>query len=131
MSSITASLYYNRWYFHFQGGSQFGGTNSSLGFADGTFEVSAIHHYEWGPVVSPEIVNAPFDVRLTAKAFDNSTVTNFTGSVTLSGLTVVGGTNVPVLPTTAKFVDGVWNGQVRVTQATPGMYLRAVDSIGF
>src|SRR5262249_57899591 len=112
------ALYYNRVYLHYRGSSQFGGPNSTLGYADATFDISPVHHYEWGPVLSPQIVNAPFDVRLTAKTLDNSTVSNFTGSVTISGLTVVGGTNIPVQPTTAKFVDGVWPGQMTVTRAS-------------
>lgn len=40
MESIIYSPWNNRWYFHFENQSQFGGTNESIGYADGTHYIS-------------------------------------------------------------------------------------------
>lgn len=131
-ASLGASLFHNRWYFHFVGTSQFGGQNQTMASLDAVFEINPLDHFEWSLVPSVALVNQPFTVTITAKARDNSTVTNFTGTVSLSGVPVGGGAAVPVSPaTTASFVNGVWTGQLTLTQPSPGIFLRAANSSGF
>jgi plastocyanin len=55
MCSFTISLSLNRWYFHHEGGSQFGGTEETVGFADAVWEFPV-------PPVPPAITQAPQDV---------------------------------------------------------------------
>ena len=55
MCSFTISLSLNRWYFHHQSGSQFGGTAESVGFADAVWEFPV-------PPVPPAITQAPQNV---------------------------------------------------------------------
>jgi hypothetical protein len=40
MASFTFSPQYNRWYWHHEGGSQFGGGDESIGYCDGTFSAA-------------------------------------------------------------------------------------------
>jgi hypothetical protein len=47
-----------------------------------------------------------------------------------TGLTVPWGTPVPVTPTTATFVNGVWTGNVTVQQAGTNIYLHVDDGAG-
>jgi uncharacterized repeat protein (TIGR01451 family) len=53
-----------------------------------------LHHFAWSPVASPQRVNVPFNVTLVAQDTFNRTVTNFTGSVAMSGGTGVAPTNI-------------------------------------
>jgi hypothetical protein len=53
MCSITVSPYRNRWYFHHEGGSEFGGFAETLGFADANFI--------FAPIL-PRISSQPRDV---------------------------------------------------------------------
>jgi hypothetical protein len=55
MCSFTLSLSLNRWYFHHEGGSQFGGTSETVGFADATWEFPV-------PPLPPTITQAPQNV---------------------------------------------------------------------
>jgi hypothetical protein len=55
MCSFTLSLSLNRWYFHHEGGSQFGGTEETIGFADATWEFPV-------PPLPPGITQPPQDV---------------------------------------------------------------------
>jgi hypothetical protein len=41
MACITYAPWYNRWYFHHEGGSQFGGSAETAGYADGTHTFNA------------------------------------------------------------------------------------------
>jgi len=131
MASFTASLYNSRWYFHHEGSSQFGGSSETLGFADAVFEISQVDHFEWAPIASPQVATRPFTVTIIAKAQNNSTVTNYSGSVQLSGTAVGGGAIGVVSTSSPTFINGVWSGQLIVTQSTAGMVVRAVDSKGF
>jgi len=51
MASITASLPFSRWYFHYEGSGQFGGSMETLGFADATFSI--------GTNTPPTLVSPP------------------------------------------------------------------------
>jgi uncharacterized repeat protein (TIGR01451 family) len=44
-----------------------------------------IHHLVWSAIASPQAVGEPFAVTVTAQDYYNSTATNFTGPVALSG----------------------------------------------
>jgi uncharacterized repeat protein (TIGR01451 family) len=48
------------------------------------FTTKGVDHFVWDPVSSPQLVNQPFNVQLTAKDDFNTTVSNFTGSAALS-----------------------------------------------
>lgn len=41
MACITVSVPLNRWYFHHEGGSQFGGSSETVGYADAVFSITA------------------------------------------------------------------------------------------
>jgi uncharacterized repeat protein (TIGR01451 family) len=134
-SSVSASVRRGRWYFSYQfGNSTFGFFNSGLGYANATFEInsgSKADHFEWGPISEVQVLNTPFPVTLTAKNTTNSTVTNFQGAVTLSGVNVTGSTPVAITPTAvSNFVNGVWTGQLAVLASSTGMVLRARDING-
>ena len=56
-----------------------------------------VDHFDWAPISSPQFVNDPFAVTLTAKNAAGATVSNFTGPPSLSGMTpVLGQTNLLV-----------------------------------
>jgi uncharacterized repeat protein (TIGR01451 family) len=133
MASIVVSPSRRRWYFHYEGTSQFGGSFETLGYANATFNIrsgSGLDHFEWGPIGPVQTINVPFPIRLTALNESNQVVTNFTGSVALSGLNVAGETPVSISPATlANFVQGVWTGRVTVAQSSPAMFLRADDQV--
>jgi hypothetical protein len=40
MAAITVSIPLNRWYFHHEGSSQFGGSSETIGYADAFFNVT-------------------------------------------------------------------------------------------
>src|SRR6185369_3776907 len=53
IAGIGVSLSQSRWYFHYEGTNQFGGTNQTLGSATAVISVSAnqkIDHLVWAPV---------------------------------------------------------------------------------
>ena len=179
MASFTVSVLNNRWYFHYEGSGQFGGTSETIGYADAQFSitsptnppvirthpagrvartgtdvtftmaaqgsaplhyqwrkdendlsdggrlsgatspsltitgalesdsgeysvvvtnefgsatssnatllVSALEHFSWESIPSPQYSNLPFAVTITARDEFGSVVSNFTGSVSLSG----------------------------------------------
>jgi len=128
MASFTVSIPRRRWYFHYEGSGQFGGSFETLGYANATFKVGLADRFEWGPIAPFQNVNVPFNVTLTARTDANDIVTNFNGIVSLSGSNVVGGLSVSISPTViSNFVNGVWSGPITVLQPSPGMYLRAND----
>ncbi len=60
-------------------------TNGSLVSSNATLLVSALDHFAWSAIPSPQTVGAPFPVTITAQDEVGRVVSNFTGSVTLSG----------------------------------------------
>ena len=58
-----------------------GATNS----AKATLWVTALDHFAWGPIATPQVAGAPFPVTLTAQDALNNVDTYFAGMVTLSG----------------------------------------------
>jgi hypothetical protein len=61
MASITVSLSLNRWYFHHEGGSQFGSFDEAFGFADATL-VSSL------PPSAPTIIRQPTDQTVATRS---------------------------------------------------------------
>jgi uncharacterized repeat protein (TIGR01451 family) len=135
MSSITASISRGRWYYHYLfGSSTFGNGNSLIGYASATFTNNAgfkADHFIWDPIGPVQSLDAPFTATLTARTAANAIATNYEGTVSLVGLTSPGATAVPIFPTNiSEFVNGVWTGQITVSQASTGMVLRAFDVTG-
>ncbi|HEX5218762.1 MAG TPA: M36 family metallopeptidase [Verrucomicrobiae bacterium] len=58
MACLTVSLTRNRWYFHYEGSGQFGGTSETVGYADATFSLVA-------PTNPPTIITQPFSQTAT------------------------------------------------------------------
>jgi uncharacterized repeat protein (TIGR01451 family) len=50
------------------------------------FTTRGLDHFEWGPIADPQFASVPFPVSVTAKDEFGTTVSNFTGSVALSGV---------------------------------------------
>ena len=49
------------------------------------FTTAGVDHFVWNPVYSPQVMNQPISVTVTARDAFNTTVSNFTGRVGLSG----------------------------------------------
>ena len=135
MSSITASVSRGRWYYNYIFGNQaFGNGTVVIGYASATFTNYAgfkADHFEWDAIGPIQSVDVPFSVTLTARTAANSVATNYDGEVTFAGLNLPGGTVVPIAPTNISgFVNGVWTGQIAVSQASTAMVLRAFDAAG-
>jgi len=134
MASFVVSPSRRRWYFHYEVTGQFGGSGETLGHADATFNIrsgTGLDRFEWAPLGPVQVVNVPFPARLIALNQSNQVVTNFSGAVSLSGLSVAGETPVTISPTViTNFVNGVWTGMVTARQASAAMFLRADDQVG-
>ncbi|MDB6035740.1 MAG: hypothetical protein JWM16_6078 [Verrucomicrobiales bacterium] len=131
MASFTVALYTNRWYFHHEGSSQFGGVSETLGYAAATFDVNPVAYFEWSALDPVQIVGSPFTVTITARTSQNGLATTFNGPVTLLGTNASGGGLVAISPAASgTFTNGVWSGQVRVLQPSSGMFLQATNIYG-
>ena len=60
--------------------NEYGSTVSSNAVLSVT---ASLDHFAWSPVSSPQSVNQPFGVTITAQNLYNATVTNFTGAISL------------------------------------------------
>src|ERR1051326_9319895 len=56
-----------------------------------------LHHFGWGPIASPQLLNEPFPVVVTALDGFNTVATNFNGTVALTAVTGAGPTNATLL----------------------------------
>ncbi len=105
--------------------------SNAFGFStslNATLTVNPLDHFTWLPVPSPQIVNSAFPVTIEARDFLDRVVTNFVGSVGLSGRNVQGASN-PVAPTNSgNFTAGVWSGNIAVLAAATNMVLIARDA---
>src|SRR5205085_8576379 len=78
-----------------------------------TLTVSALDHFSWSLIASQQSTNVSFNVTIQARNFSNQIVTNFAGTVALSG--VAGGSAVPIAPSVSgSFTNGVWAGSLTV-----------------
>ena len=75
------------------------GSSSGLTVSSNSFAVQAagVAGFAWGPVSSSQIVNVPFAETLAARDTYGNTVTNFNGTVNLSGMTGGGGAAPTIL----------------------------------
>jgi hypothetical protein len=102
--------------------NQYGSTRSS----NAMLTVTTVDHLVWNHIPSPQSVNVPFVVVLTAQNSNNSTVTNFNGTVALSS-----DSGVVISPAiSGTFSQGLWTGSLAVAQSGSGIVLRADDGLG-
>jgi len=89
-----------------------------------------IHHFTWQTIPSPQYVDFGFPVAFTARDAQNNVLSNFNGTVSLFARQA-GTQLVPVLPSEAVgFVNGRWQGVVRVLQTGSAITLVARDQYG-
>ncbi len=88
------------------GGSESGSSN--------LFDVVAgqVDHFRISNITSPKTAGTPFQLTITAEDVNNSTVSDFAGTVNLTDNT---GTITP--QTTGNFNNGVWSGDVTITKS--------------
>ncbi len=103
-------------------------TAGALGLTGDTHEISVLddeaHHLAFDPINSPRAALAAFDVTLRAQSIDNQTVTNFTGTATLSAAN--GGGAVSMTPAgTGAFINGVWTGPVTIPTPASAVIITA------
>jgi uncharacterized repeat protein (TIGR01451 family) len=109
------------------------GVNSSRGAVgiSNTFALQPgpVANLQWCTILSPQVQGVPFPVTLTAKDANGYTVTNYTGTVSLSAQNAQGA--IPVTPATSgSFVSGVWTGSATVLRGANGVYLVASAGTG-
>ncbi|MBN1475886.1 hypothetical protein JXA47_03950 [Candidatus Sumerlaeota bacterium] len=104
---------------------------------DNTVELSAtplgpLDHFEWSAISSPQRLGVPFPVTLTARGADGSAVTDFTGSISITAINASGDAIADAVQpaSTGSFVDGVWSGDITVTEALEDLSLHADDGAG-
>src|SRR5262249_27347441 len=86
-----------------------------------------LDHFNVSTVATPQLVNAPFQVTITAVDAGNSPVSSFTGAVNLWGVPGL----ITVSPaTTGNFVNGSWTGSLTVAQALASVRLHTDDGSG-
>ena len=135
MACFTVSIPRDRWYFHHEYNSQFGGDPSgeTLGYASAAFTIdsgSGADHFGWSPIANGQMADTPLSVRLSALNTDGQVVTNFAGVVHISASNA-DGTPLEISPTTVtNFVNGVWDGIVTLAEPGFGVQLRAEDASG-
>jgi subtilisin family serine protease/glutamine cyclotransferase len=95
-----------------------------------TFAVTSgpLASFAWSPIYFLYL-NVPASVTLTALDAKGYRVTDFTGVVSLSGFTDT--SPIPITPTaTGNFTDGVWTGNITVSQAASIVYFHMDDNAG-
>ena len=93
------------------------------------FTTAGVDHFAWSTTYSPQSVNQPFSVAITAQDAFNTTVTNFSGPVGLTcTVNATNGAVQQISPTNSgNFVDGVWSGNIAVQQLATNVVLQAND----
>ncbi|MBI5383646.1 MAG: hypothetical protein HZA90_03065 [Verrucomicrobia bacterium] len=84
------------------------------------FTTRGVHHFEWARVSSPQMALNPFTVAVAARDEFNTVVSNFTGTVALSGL--IGS------PAQQLFYDGFEDGNYSGWLSGGGAYTRFVTN---
>ncbi len=134
MAAFTVSVPRQRWYFHYEGSAQFGGTSETLGYANATFVVnsgSKANHFEWSSIEPWQVSGSPIPITLTARTTSGGVVTNYQGVVTLRGFNPANGQTVAITPLLiSNFVSGVWTGAITVTLPATNLVVRADDGNG-
>lgn len=109
-------------------------TASADGFSsdDATVTVADndAHHFVIAPIASPQVRNAPFAVQITAKDASDATITNFATTIHLVAAGNSGAVGLsPATAPGSEFVNGVWTGNLSVTQFASQVVL-SVDGGG-
>ncbi len=102
--------------------NQYGSVSSSNAF----LVVNPALHFVWNLVPSPRFVNTPFTVVVQAQTLNNSTATNFNGTLSLestNGITIS-----PLV--SGNLIQGIWTGAVTVAQSATNLVLKATDTAG-
>src|SRR5206468_769405 len=82
--------------------------------SNATLLVSALDHFAWAHIPSPQSVNVPFMVTVVAQDPANATVSNYNGS---AGFSADSAAVAP--PNSGGFALGHWTGSITITQAAP------------
>lgn len=103
-------------------------TASASDLTGDTHEISVrddeVHHFAFDPISSPQLALGAFSITLRAESTDNQTVTNFTGTATLSGANAGGAVSMTPA-STAAFLNGVWTGPVTIPAPASAVTLTA------
>ncbi len=88
------------------------------------------YHFDWSAIASPQEINQPFPVTITARDNTNGVVTSFGGAVTFSAQ--AGISNVIALAPlqSGNFTNGVWSGAITMLQPGQNIVVRANDGAG-
>jgi uncharacterized repeat protein (TIGR01451 family) len=89
------------------------------------FTTRGVDHFSWNTLSSPQFVNQPFSVSVTARDAYDSVVSNFTGIVSLRGLPAA-----PSPTNSGAFVNGVWRGGLILSKPAANESLVADDGAG-
>jgi uncharacterized repeat protein (TIGR01451 family) len=82
-------------------------------------------HFIWSAIASPQFVNQPFNVTITALDASNNVATNFNQTVVFSS------GPASVIPGVSDiFTNGVWVGNLTISQRATNLTLRADDGNG-
>lgn len=105
--------------------------NAACTIIDDDLVPGRLDHFSWGPMEAFQLPGRSIPVSVTARDAFDATVTNFCGSVALSGTALTGRFEVVVVPTTVSgFIAGVWTGSVTLTNVKPAVMLKVDDSQG-
>jgi hypothetical protein len=116
LQATNATLY------HVVASNQFGVVTSS----NAMLTVTGFDHFGWSPIPSPRFPNSTFPVTVTALDTTNAVFTDFSGTVLLSSTN-----GVAVNPTVSdNFVNGIWSGDVLISQTISNLVLKADDGDG-
>ncbi len=96
------------------------GSVSGLATVDVT--TPPVDHFTIDAIASPQYVEVPFRMTITARDADGNIVVNYTGQAALSSSV---GTLDPT--TTASFNSGRWSGTVTIDQVATGATISAID----
>ncbi|MDP3850418.1 MAG: cadherin-like beta sandwich domain-containing protein [Luteolibacter sp.] len=108
-------------------------TAGAAGFTNGNGSIYVtdddVHHYEISVIASPQVRGVPFSVTLTAKDFNNTTISNHIGTADLAASGSGGAASITPVVTTA-FAGGVWTGNVTVNDFASNLVITASDGAG-
>ncbi len=106
---------------------------SSGGFVDGLATASVfdndLHHFTWGSIASPQRAGSAFRAALSAQDLNGVTISNYAGSIIVSGSGDHGAVAVARSGEGA-FADGTWSGDLAVNTPDTSVRLTANDGAG-
>ncbi len=132
MCSLSASVPRGRWYFHYGGQAEFGGTNQTVGFCAAEFEIAEsqnVDRFAWAPIGPVQTLNQPIAVSVSALTVLGRPSLAFSGPATVTAFDADTGAKLGLSPVALQgFSNGVWSGSVTVTQAADRVFLRVEDA---